>query len=114
MYNDNADRKQVTSPKLCKVDMIGLYRLWKKTDAPQKGGERVQKASDAFCPFCAYHIQSHSSLNDIICTHLRLALYFNIGDCFFLSLSAKEMWNHGEKWHGKLVKKGNLAAVKRK
>ena len=117
MYNDAGVRVQVTSPEYCKVNMISLYRLLFHTSISRytrKKSDGQQKSSDAFCPLCTYHTQSHASLNDHIRTHFRLALYCNIVECFFVSLSTKEMWDHGKNTHGNIVKKGNQVATRKK
>ena len=107
MYNDDGVRVSVTSPEYCKVNMIGLYRLLFHTSISRytkKKSEGPQKSSDVFCLMCSYHIRGH----------FRLALYCNIKECFFVSFSAKEMWEHGKNAHGNIVKKGNPAATRKK
>ena len=64
MINDRGDPVPVTSAKMCKVNMIGLYRLLfpasiscytmykEKFDKKLDPNVKVPKTSDVFCPFC--------------------------------------------------------------
>ena len=121
MIGDNGKRMPLSSSDtdMIKKNMIGLYRLLdpasisrvtakKFKDNPP--GAPVKHTSDGFCPFCAYVVQNHCSLNNHIRRHLRLALFCNLGDCFFITTDATKMWDHGKTKHEDIVHMGQAAA----
>ena len=121
MIAENGKRMPLSSSDtdLIKKNMIGLYRLLdpasisrltakKFTDNPP--GAPVKHTSDGFCPFCAYVVQNHCSLNNHIRRHLRLALFCNLGDCFFVTTDATRMWEHGKAKHADIIHMGQAAA----
>ena len=104
---------------MIKKNMIGLYRLLDpasisrvtaKKFKENPPGAPVKHTSDGFCLFCAYVVQNHCSLNNHIRRHLRLALFCNLGDCFFVTTDATKMWDHGKTKHEDIVHMGQAAA----
>ena len=58
-------------------------------------GHRSQVTHSAHCARIIFRATRASMTTSGHIFHL--ALYCNIGECFFISLSVKEMWDHGEK-----------------
>ena len=121
MIGDNGKRMPLSSTDtdLIKKNMIGLYRLLDpasisrvtaKKFKENRPGVPVKHTSDGFCPFCAYVVQNHCSLNNHIRRHLRLALFCNLGDCFYVTTDATKMWDHGKAKHDDIVHMGQAAA----
>ena len=121
MIGDNGKRMPLgsTDTDMIKKNMIGLYRLLDpasisrvtaKKFKENLPGEKVKHMSDGFCPFCAYIVQNHCSLNNHIRRHLRLALFCNLGDCFYVTTDATKMWDHGKAKHDDIVHMGQAAA----
>ena len=121
MIGDNGKRMPLSSTDtdLIKKNMIGLYRLLDpasisrvtaKKFKENRPGVPVKHTSDGFCPFCAYVVQNHCSLNNHIRRHLRLALFCNLGDCFYVTTDATKMWEHGKAKHDDIVHMGQAAA----
>ena len=47
-----------------------------------------------YCPFCAYHMGCHQTLNTHVWSHLRLSIFCEVGDCFFPTHDSKDMIQH--------------------
>ena len=79
------------------IEMIGLYGL----HLPRAIRRRRRHGYEmAFCPLCTYSCNNSYTMNNHIRTHYRLGLRCGFATCFFFTLTAAAMWDHGVKDHG--------------
>ena len=79
------------------IEMIGLYGL----HLPRAIRRRRRHGYEmAFCPLCNYSCNNSYTMNNHIRTHYRLGLRCGFATCFFFTLTAAAMWDHGVKDHG--------------
>ena len=78
------------------IEMIGLYGL----HSPQAIRRRRRHGYEmAFCPLCSYSCNNSYTMNNHIRTHYRLGLRCGFATCFFFTLTAAAMWEHGVSKH---------------
>ena len=88
--------------------MIELYGLMEPysiarittTQSGVVGKDRKKKLmSKCYCSLCNYMVQNHPSINNHVCTHLRLSLLCTINGCFHIEQDCNDMWAYVTKEH---------------
>ena len=87
--------------------MIGLYGLMEpysiaRITTTQSGvvvDGKKKSISKCYRSLCDYVVQNHPSINNHVCTHLRLSLLCTINGCFRIEHGCNDIWLHITREH---------------